>query len=320
MAMKVEQVILGADVSKDWLDIHRYGKETAERIDNEPTAIDAFLTRHPAAVLAVEATNTYHEDLVERAQRAGWRVYLLSGYQLKHYAVSIGQRMRTDPIDARLIARYLAHEIDQLTPYQPKSPEVRRLWQLLKRRALLAQSRQQLQQSLAGLAELQSAQQQLYQSYRHIIADIDRRLRQLTQKLGWQHELTRLTTLPGVGPLTAMALLVAYRTGTFIHHDPYIAYLGLDVRTKDSGKHKGQRKLTKHGDGEYRRLLFCAAMAAKRSNPHFTERYQQLLARGLSTTAALVVIARKLARLAFHLLRLQCDFNPARLAPSTRPA
>ena len=43
------------------------------------TAIDAFLKRYPCAAIAVEATNTYHEGLVERARRAGWEVYLVSG-------------------------------------------------------------------------------------------------------------------------------------------------------------------------------------------------------------------------------------------------
>ena len=243
MAMKVQPVILGADVSKDWLDFHRYGGESVERIDNDRASINAFLQRYPSAALAVEATNTYHELLVDRASRVGWTVYLISGYQLKHYAASVGQRSRNDPIDARLIARYLAHEIAELRPYQPKSPKVQQLWQLLKRRALL----------------------------------------------------------------------VAYRAGTFIHHDPFIAYLGLDVRTKDSGYHKGQRKLTKHGDGEHRRLLYCAAMAAVRSHPYFRNRYQHLTERGLPTTAAYVVIARKLARLAFCLLRQQTTFDNNRL-------
>jgi len=313
MAMKVQPVILGADVSKDWLDFHRYGGESVERIDNDRASINAFLQRYPSAALAVEATNTYHELLVDRASRVGWTVYLISGYQLKHYAASVGQRSRNDPIDARLIARYLAHEIAELRPYQPKSPKVQQLWQLLKRRALLVQTRQQLQQSLHGVPYLEQAKRQLSSRYAQVLLCIDRRLAVLARELGWQADLNRLKTLPGVAALTALALLVAYRAGTFIHHDPFIAYLGLDVRTKDSGYHKGQRKLTKHGDGEHRRLLYCAAMAAVRSHPYFRNRYQHLTERGLPTTAAYVVIARKLARLAFCLLRQQTTFDNNRL-------
>ena len=41
------------------------------------------------------------------------------------------------------------------------------------------------------------------------------------------------------------------------------------MRTKDSGKHKGRRKLTKKGDPEYRRLLYNAAMAATKTGYYF---------------------------------------------------
>ena len=84
------------------------------------------------------------------------------------------------------------------------------------------------------------------------------------------------------------------------------------MKTKDSGKHKGKRRLTKQGDGEYRRLLHNAAMAARRSI-YYQPIYDAARARGYSTTAALVIVARKLARLAFALLRSQTSFDPNRL-------
>ena len=122
MAMTVRRVILGADVSKDWLDINVHGDEGATKIDNTRQAIDALLKDYPNAAIAVEVTNTYHELLVERAMKRGLSVYLISGYQLKYYARSIKQRMRTDPIDAVLLARFLHREIDDLKPYVAKSP------------------------------------------------------------------------------------------------------------------------------------------------------------------------------------------------------
>lgn len=314
MATSVHPVMLGVDVAQGWLDIHQDGQETVERIDNERRAIDGFLKRHPGAALAVEATNTYHELLVERALKLGLVVYLVSGYQIKHYANAVGQRMRTDDIDARLISRFLAREIDRLKPYEPKSPQHALLWTLLKRRATIIQSRQQLQQSLSGIKELRGQAKQLRRSFARLLADLDRRIATLVAALGWQSEVKRVQAIPGVGPLTAQALVAAYHSGSFIHHDPFIAYLGLDVRAKDSGKFRGQRKLSKRGDGEYRRLLYCAAMAASRMPGYFNERYQALLARGLASTAAHVAIARKLATIGFNLLRKQVDFDAGCLA------
>ena len=312
MAKRVEQVILGIDVSQGWLDICVYGQRSVERIDNRAPAIKQVLRRWPQAAIAVEATNTFHELLVEQALALGLRVYVINGYQLSHYAKSLGQRMRNDPIDAQLLARYLAREIDQLRPLAPRQRQVGQIRRLLKRRALLVGQATQLRLSFAGMTELKTSVASLQRRLREVIALIERRIACLAKQLAWQSDLKRLQQVPGIGPLTAYGLLAAYHSGQFNHRNQYIAFLGLDVRTKDSGKHRGRRKLSKQGDGEIRRLLYNAAMAASRT-PLFEPAYTQARVRGYATTAALVIIARKLARVAFGLLRHQRPFDPARV-------
>lgn len=313
MAMQARAVIYGIDVAQQWLDVCRHGASRTERLENQPAAIRAWLKTLPeTAALAVEATSSYHEALVEAAQKRGLAVYVISGYQLKHYARSLNVRMRTDAVDARLLARFLDREIEALRPYRPCSPAQQRLQRLLRRRALLVKQVQQLRQSFAEITELRCSVQSLIQKTRHLIRLIDVRNRRLANKLGWNEDLARLRSIPGVGPLNALALCDAYHRGEFIHRDPFIAFLGLDVRCKDSGQHKGRRKLTKKGSPECRRLLHNAAMTASRPNAHFHEYYLQLQARGMAKTAALVAIARKIARIAFGILRSKTYFDPKR--------
>lgn len=309
MAMATCPVILGIDVSKDWLDVCQHGGEV-ERIPNERRAINALLKRYPAAAVAVEATNTYHELVVELARAKGLAVYLINGYQLKHYAKSMAQRMRNDQVDAQLLARLLAHEIDELRPYEPRCQQQVQLRRLLTRRALLIKQQQQLRQSLSGMG-LTSSLKSLISRLQGVVVLLEKRLKALATELGWQGDLRRLQSIPGVGPLTALALLEAYHSGQFKHRDPYIAFIGLDVRTKDSGKMKGRRKLTKQGNPEVRRLLYNAAMAATKPGRYFHQEYLALQARGLTKIQALVVVCRKLARIAFGLLKNQQPFDPA---------
>ena len=311
-----EQVILGADVSKEWLDLNCFGESNVVRIANERAAIDAYLKPYRGAAIAIEATNRYHELLLNRALRRGLIVYLISGYELRHYAAAIRRRLRSDAIDAQLLSRYLAHERAQLIPYQPRSPQLQQLWQLLKRRALLVRQNEARRQSFRDVPWLKSIERSLARQHQIAITAIDRQLKLLSRELGWREQIARLKAVKGLGPLCRYALLLAYHSGRFVHHDAFVAYLGLDVRAKDSGKHVGKRKLTKHGDGEYRRLLHCAAMTAVRHQPYFKARYAELTARGLAKTAALVVLARKLARLAFHLLSRNLEFDPSRLGAS----
>lgn len=308
MAMPTRPVILGIDTSKDWLDVCPHGGKV-ERIANQRRAIRSLLKGYPAAAVAIEATNTYHELVVELARAQGLAVYLISGYQLKHYAQSLGQRMRTDRVDAQLLARLLAHEIDELRPYEPRCPQQVELRRLLTRRALLVKQQQQLRQSFAGMG-LTASLKSLINRLQGVIALLETRLKALARALGWQRDLARLQSIPGVGPLTALALLEAFHSGQFKHRDPFIAFMGLDVRTKDSGQMKGRRRLTKQGNPEIRRLLYNAAMAATKAGRYFHAEYLALQARGLKKVQALVVVCRKIARIAFGLLKHQQDFDP----------
>ena len=83
-----------------------------------------------------------------------------------------------------------------------------------------------------------------------------------------------------------------------------VAYAGLDVTVRESGKYKGQRKLSKRGSGELRRTRSLAAMrCVRREGSAFGAYYQALGARGLKGNAALVAVMRKMLVVAYHLLK-----------------
>ena len=77
-----------------------------------------------------------------------------------------------------------------------------------------------------------------------------------------------------VAALLVATLVATWHRGAFSNVDALIAFLGLDVRVRQSGRWQGRRKLTEKGDGEIRRLLFNADMQARRNN--LWEPYRQL--------------------------------------------
>jgi len=164
-------------------------------------------------------------------------------------------------------------------------------------------------QSLSGMSALKAQRQALQASLKRMIAKLELLIR---VELGKQPELAalhrRLTTIVGVGPIVGAQLVAALVRFEFARVDSFIAYTGLDPRPDDSGTRRGRRRLSKHGPGLLRCLLFNAARAATRSKL-FKPLYQQLLARGLQTTEALVVLARKLARIAFALFKSGAVFD-----------
>ena len=121
-------------------------------------------------------------------------------------------------------------------------------------------------------------------------------------------------TRPNVNYGVSAAVTSCLESKQFSHPDQFVAYIGLDVQVSDSGNHRGHRRLTKHGDAELRRLLYNCALASLRSRTKlFTAQYERELGKGLSKTAALCVLARKLARICWSLHHHKTTFNPARV-------
>ncbi|GAA0585455.1 IS110-like element IS621 family transposase [Halomonas salifodinae] len=304
------QTIIGIDVAKDELVIYRQDTDTEEVLENNQASINGWLRHLPAhCTIAIEATGTYHVLLIKLAYQYGHTVYVIDGYQLNHYRQGIGGRAKTDSSDARLLARYLSREQEALRPWTPPPPAYRALQTLLRRRATLVRARVAIQQSCAELPELKAPLKRLVAQLTRIDQVIQARLRAIVREAGLSQHVARCQAMEGVGSLTATALVMAFLRGEFRHSDAFVAFLGLDVRVRDSGRQRGRRKLTKQGDPEVRRLLHNAAMAASRQ-PAWQAAYQGYLARGLKKTQALVIIARKLARIAFALMKHEVEYRP----------
>lgn len=310
----MQTAFIGVDVSKDTLVSCVHDTGVRYHLANRRSAIETWLkTLAWGSTIGLEATSTYHQLLADLAHRQGLRVYVLNPKDVHRYAKGVGLRAKTDRVDAALIARYIAHEHSQLKFYHPASAEQRQLQRLLTRRAKLTRARASVQQSVLGLTELKGPLRSLLQRFDALIASIDAHIGELVRACPQRHAACeRLRSIKGVGPLVSPALLSPLERFAFHNADSFVAYTGLDPRPDDSGKRVGRRRLSKHGPSELRRLLYTAAMAAV-STAAWKPLYQHHLAKGLSRTAALVIIARKIARTAWSVYTHNTTFDPKRL-------
>ena len=310
MEQRVRENIVGVDVAKDTLEVFELHSEEVYSIANEGEAIEQWLARWKVPIrLAIEPTNRYHEAVAQAAHARGHQVCMVDPYRLMHYREGIGQRVKADRQDAKLLAWYVSREEGEIRLWAPMTPGEQRFWHLLKRRAALVRARTQLKQGLTDLGSVQSDVDELLAQCSQTIRKMEWALTAEAKRMGWIAQVRRCQAIPGVGPLTALAMVATYHRGQFRSADAFIAFMGMDVRVRDSGQFRGRRKLTKKGDSELRRLLFNAAMQGRRSalwEPY----YLTLRARGFSTTAAFVALGRKLARVCFALLQNEADFNP----------
>ena len=306
MARTATQIILGIDVAKSELVIAEWNTGKLITLPNEAAVIKSWLESLPGTVkMAVEPTSHYHLAVVNAAHALGHEVYLVNPRQLSHYRAAVDVRNKTDPEDAFLLARYLAHESAHLRLYKPQSLAAQELWALLKRRAVVVQARKQLEQSFR---EVSLSTRGVMTQFNALLKRIDQRMLTLIETLDWSDDYRRCLSIPGIGPLNAAALVSAFHRGAFSGADAFGAFIGLDVTLRDSGQMKGKRKLSKRGPAELRRLLWCAAKPARSYRP-FAEYHQRQLDKGLAKTAANCILGRKLARLAFTLMTRREMFN-----------
>ena len=301
----------GVDVAQRTLDIAQEGDAQVRLIDNRLGPIRRWLQSLPeGCAIGVESTGNLHQLLVRTAIAAGHTVYVLNARDLAHYARALGRRAKTDRLDAQLILRYLQREHEHLHPYQLPSARQAELAELIGRRHQVVLARGSLQQSFTTSSRKPRALGRSLRALEALIAELDARLQALVaEEDTLRTAATHLRTMVGFGPLLSASMAHAITRRPFKKADAFIAYIGYDPRVRDSGQWRGRRFLSKRGPAELRRLLFTAAMSACKTKL-WQPFYQRYRARGLSTTAALVVLARKLARIAFSIVQHNVDFRP----------
>uniref|UniRef100_UPI003C7AC4CE transposase n=1 Tax=Neisseria cinerea TaxID=483 RepID=UPI003C7AC4CE len=121
----------------------------------------------------------------------------------------------------------------------------------------------------------------------------------------------RLKTIDGIGE-NAAAVLCSIITDRFTHAKQFVAYLGLDPKQHQSGTSvNGRTRISKIGKSDIRAALYMPALVAYRIGafPDFTAR---LKAKGKPPKVIIVAIMRKLAVIAFHLLKNGENFDRSR--------
>jgi transposase len=302
---------VGCDCCKSRYDIW-VGKELM-KVPREPEAVEAFvllLKKRKVAGVVMEPTGKYHLMLAQAAHSHGIPVYLVNPAAFASYRQSRSYRADNDEIAARLLARYGEKEHDELRVWAPPEPVMVRVRSLLGVRAAAMKSRILLESSLSeSHLEPSPATIALFKAVEDLKAQEKALEKEICALLAQNPTYLRLRKVPGLGVLSAACLTWALSRGEFSSRDKFVAFLGLDVRVRQSGKYVGIRKLTKRGDALIRKILFSAATSLCRTTA-WKGRFAELMARGLKFTAAAVVVMRQLARLAWTLNDKQMDFQP----------
>lgn len=106
----MDAIVVGIDVSKTQLDVHI--RPRAEHVvtprteDGIAALVERLRPLHPHAI-GLEATGGFEALVVAGLAAAGMPVVVVNPAQVRAFARALGQRAKTDPIDASVIAHFV---------------------------------------------------------------------------------------------------------------------------------------------------------------------------------------------------------------------
>jgi transposase len=131
--------------------------------------------------------------------------------------------------------------------------------------------------------------------------------------------VARLTTVPGIGPLTATAFVATVDdVARFANAYQLAAYLGLVPRERSSGEKQRRGRITKAGNARMRWLLVEAAwriLRSRRAETQALRTWGQGIGLRRGKRIATVALARRLAGILYAMWRDERVYDARRLRP-----
>jgi transposase len=302
---------VGIDVSKDRLDGHVH--ETGERFSaaNDTEGIAALAVQLQALaprLVGFEATGAYEALLAASLAQAGLPVVVVNPAQVRRFAQALGERAKTDAIDAAVIAHFLVATQPEVRPL--KDEETRLLSDLVARR------RQIVAMITAERQRERTAPPRVKKSIARMLKALMRELESLDGDLddaikaspAWRTNEDLLASVPGVGRIIARTLIADLPELGRLDRRQIAALAGLAPWTRQSGQWRG-KSFIGGGRADVRCALYMGALVAARYNPELKAFRDKLVAAGKPKMVALVAVARKLLTILNAILRDQTPWR-----------
>ena len=234
------KVVAGVDVGKATL-VAALRTGAAQEFANTPAGrgeLLAWLEQRKVGLVVCEPSGGYEKGLVRGLHQAQRAVSLAAPGRARAYAKAMGQAAKTDPLDARLLARYG----EKLEP----EPEREQVKELLARRQPRVDERVRERNRLEQEKSF-AVEDSLFRHLEWLDREIEQRDRQYKELLESSQALAPQAQLycsvRGVGIQTAAVLLAWLPERGRGDGKGLTALAGLAPWPKDSGKQQGYRAI-----------------------------------------------------------------------------
>ena len=257
----------------------------------------------------MEATGYYHYQLAYHLLESGIKVSVENPLAVKRFIQMKLSKIKTDKSDSKLICEYAGQV--ELKLWQGNSMTEIECLQIVRALSVYTKQSTMLKNKLHGEAVLGNPSKAVVSSLNRSLKQVKKELETLESKLltlvkqVHQDLLTRLKTIPGIGPKTAIMLVVL--TGGFDRFSSaseLCSYAGLTPVIRQSGSSvSGRPRISKIGNQKLRNLLFMCSFNACKYNKACRDLYERLVAKGKSKKLALIAVCNKLLKQAFAIAK-----------------
>ncbi|MCH2223218.1 MAG: IS110 family transposase [Crocinitomicaceae bacterium] len=328
---KIIRQSVGIDVSQKKLDIAISGitdelevsfscKGIVENNRRGFAKLLSLVRKHSVGVPIVwvmEATGVYHEKLAYFLFEQNCQVSIVLPNKISNYMRTLTIKTITDKISSMAIAQFgLERKVQLWNPPQ-------KIYQNLRH---LTRERDQIVYERASIKNQLHAEKKQAYPLQSTIKRLEKRIKFLNQQEleikseisvllkenpDVDKEVNRLTTIPGIGIITAVTILAETNGFELIENKKQlVSYTGLDIKEKLSGTSiNGRPRISKKGNKHIRKALYLPSLAAVRSNEKYKSTYARIVARSGIKKKGLVAIQRRLLEVCFLLYKRETNFD-----------
>lgn len=332
--------VLGIDLAKNYFQLHGINEQGKVMVKKRLTRdkLLPYVAQINPCLIGIEACGGSHY-WARKFKSFGHKVLMMSPQYVKPYI----KRNKNDANDAEGICEACTRPTMRFVP--TKSVEQQDILAIHRVKSRLTGDRTQLANQIRGLLQehgiilpkgisaikkipltIEDATNELTHCGRELIKELYEEFLLLNNKIKSYEEkiknlskndkrCVRLQTIPGIGKITATAIVAAVGEGeVFKKGRHFSAWLGLVPKQNSSGEKNRLLGISKRGDRYLRELLVHGARAVvaasikKTKTDRFSLWIRQLVAR-CGINKAVVAIANKNARIAWALLANKCSYN-----------
>ncbi|ELU5585333.1 IS110 family transposase [Escherichia coli] len=323
--MEHELHYIGIDTAKEKLDVDVLrpdGRHRTKKFANTTKGHDelvSWLKGHKIdhAHICIEATGTCMEPVAECLYDAGYIVSVINPALGKAFAQSEGLRNKTDTVDARMLAEFCRKK--RPAAWEASHPLERALRALVVRYQALTDMHTQELNRTETAREVQRPGIDAHLLWLEAeLKRLEKQIKDLTDDdPDMKHRRKLLESIPGIGEKTS-AVLLAYigLKNRFAHARQFAAFAGLTPRLHESGSSvRGVSRMSKAGHVSLRRALYMPVMVAASKTEWGRAFRDRLAANGKKGKVIPGAMTRKLARVAYGVLKSGVPFDASRHNP-----